>query len=309
MDKEKIAIDRLKTASELSLQYYKQPLVITDSGGKDSAVCLRLAQNAGIPYEVQHNHTTADAPETVWHVRETFRGLELAGVPCQINYPTYKGRRVSMWSLIPQKLMPPTRIVRYCCDVLKEQGGKNRFITTGVRWQESTRRKNERAAFESLPKNKEKKMLLTDCDDKRMLFENCQIRAKRVCNPIIDWTTDDVWDYIQDQQIKTNPLYCEFGRVGCIGCPMAGKHGREIEFARWPTYKQSYIRAFGKMLRERERRGKVDSTWRIGTGATDVFNWWMEYDILPGQIDIFEDSTEIRHSAKQQPRPYPVRRQ
>lgn len=287
-DKEQVAIERIKIASELSLQYYKQPLVITDSGGKDSAVCLRLAKNAGIPYEVQHNHTTADAPETVRYVRETFRELELDGVPCQINYPIYKGQRVSMWSLIPQKLMPPTRLVRYCCDILKEQGGRNRFITTGVRWEESSRRKNGRSAFEKISRSKENKMLLTDDDDKRMLFENCKLRAKRVCNPIIDWTTEDVWNYIQDQKIRVNPLYCEFGRVGCIGCPMAGKHGRELEFLRWPKYKQSYIRAFGKMLQERERRGKVDGSWRTGTEAMDVFNWWMEYDILPGQVDILE---------------------
>lgn len=48
MDKEQKAIERLRTASEMSLAYYKQPLVITTSGGKDSDVCLKLAENAGI---------------------------------------------------------------------------------------------------------------------------------------------------------------------------------------------------------------------------------------------------------------------
>jgi hypothetical protein len=28
--------------------------------------------------------------------------------------------------------------------------------------------------------------------------------------------------------------------------------------------------------------------WRAGTTGVDIFNWWMEYDILPGQIDLFE---------------------
>lgn len=32
-----------------------------------------------------------------------------------------------MWNLIPKKLMPPTRLVRYCCDVLKETAGKKRL--------------------------------------------------------------------------------------------------------------------------------------------------------------------------------------
>ena len=39
-----IAIERLKTASEMILKYYKQPLVICISGGKDSSVITELAR-------------------------------------------------------------------------------------------------------------------------------------------------------------------------------------------------------------------------------------------------------------------------
>ena len=120
MDVEKRAIERLKTASEMSLQVYGQPLIITTSGGKDSGVCVRLAQAAGIPFEVLHNHTTADAPETVKFIRDEFYRLELSGIKCKIQYPVYKGKRTSMWELIPQKLLPPTRLMRYCCSVLKK---------------------------------------------------------------------------------------------------------------------------------------------------------------------------------------------
>ena len=44
MDIEQTAIERLKMASEMSLRLYKQPLVITYSGGKDSDVLLHLAE-------------------------------------------------------------------------------------------------------------------------------------------------------------------------------------------------------------------------------------------------------------------------
>lgn len=131
---------------------------------------------------------------------------------------------------------------------------------------------------------------MNDNDEKRMDFENCSLKAKRVCNPIIDWSDKDVWDYIESEHITTNPLYqCGFTRVGCIGCPMAGKHGREREFLRYPTYKIAYIRAFDRMIKERRRRGKVQGTWGIGTTGIDVFNWWMEYDVLVGQM-MFEDN-------------------
>lgn len=286
-DLEHIAIERLKAASEMSLAHYGQPLVITDSGGKDSSVCKELAIRSGIPFEIMHNHTTADAPETVRFVRQEAKRLEELGIKYDINMPMYKGKRVSMWSLIPQKLMPPTRLVRYCCAVLKETGGASRFIATGVRWAESTKRKNNRGIYEKIGSSVQNKVILNnDNDDKRQLFENCRLKGKRVVNPIVDWKDEDVWSFLEDAKKPVNPLYGEgWCRVGCVGCPMAGKRGREAEFLRWPKYQGLYTQAFERMILERERKGKLDGRWRMGTTGQDVFNWWMEYDILPGQID------------------------
>lgn len=286
MDKIDTAVARLRSASEMSQWYYGKPLLLTYSGGKDSDACLELAEIAGIPFEVQHSHTTADAPETVRHVRQKFRVLELEGVHCEIAYPVYKGRRTSMWDLIPQKLMPPTRLARYCCEILKEGAGADRWIVTGVRWAESAARKNSRGKFEAIGTKDKRVILNNDNDDLRRLTETCAAKNKRVVNPIIDWSDSDVWDLLRDRQTACNPLYCEFGRVGCVGCPMAGRKGREREFFRWPTYRRSYIAAFDRMLAQRSRLEKETYGWPTGL---DVYNWWMEYDVLPGQMDIWEE--------------------
>lgn len=288
MDLEKTAIERLKLASEMSLTYYEQPLIVTYSGGKDSDVCLELAKRAGIPFEVQHSHTTADAPETVHHIRQKFKGLDETGIKCSITHPYYKGQRVSMWSLIPIKLMPPTQLVRYCCDVLKEQDGKNRMITTGVRWSESTKRANGRSIYETIAKRRENKIVLSnDNDDTRQLFENCSLKAKRVVNPIIDWTDSDVWKFINAEKVCTNPLYqCGFDRVGCVGCPMAGRK-RYSDFRRYPKYKQMYINAFDRVVLARKAAGKAnEGQWSTGYG---MFKWWMREN--PDQVimDGWED--------------------
>ena len=286
MDKEQKSIARLKEAALMSEMYYQKPLLVTTSGGKDSDVCIALALAAGIDIEVQHNHTTADAPETVYHVRDTFKQLEDKGIKCTVNWPTYKGSPVTMWSLIPQKLMPPTRTVRYCCSVLKEQGGVGRMITTGVRWSESVSRQNKRGIYESMPHDFSKKIIINnDNDDKRRLFENCKLQAKRICNPIIDWTDRDVWEYILAEKIPVNPLYaCGYHRVGCIGCPMAGRKMRLREFGRYPTYQRAYLRAFEKMLEMRAARGKLDGSWRAGTTGEEVFRWWMQDCNIAGQM-------------------------
>ena len=290
-DLEQLAIERLKTASDLSLQYYGQPLVITDSGGKDSSVVKELALRSGIPFEIMHNHTTADAPETVRFVRQEAKRFEDLGIKYTINMPMYKGKLTSIWSLIAQKLMPPTRLVRYCCAVLKETGGAGRFIATGVRWAESTSRKNGRGIYEKNGDTNHRIILNNDNDDRRLLFENCRLKSKRTVNPIIDWKEDDVWDFLGDGKSPVNPLYGEgWCRVGCVGCPMAGKPTREFQFSRWPKYKNLYLLAFRNLLEERAVRGAYTS-WQT---PEEVFNWWMEYDVLPGQIDLFDESEELQ---------------
>lgn len=100
MDQEKKAIERIKMASELSLHHYEKPLVCAYSGGKDSDVLLELFKRSGVPFEVNHSHTTVDAPQTVYHVRNKFKELEERGVNCRIHMPVYKGKRVTMRILI-----------------------------------------------------------------------------------------------------------------------------------------------------------------------------------------------------------------
>lgn len=282
-DLETVATERLKAAADMSLRLFKQPLVITYSGGKDSDVLLHLAEISGIPFEVLHSLTTADAPETVRHVYETLKRLEGKGIKCTVGkHAQPDGSRVTMWNLIPRKLMPPTRLVRYCCAELKEGGGEGRFIATGVRWAESTARKKNRGTLEVLATTGRKNslVLLDDNDEKRRLFETCQLKGQRVVNPIIDWQEADVLDYAAAEKIRMNPLYCEgFRRVGCIGCPMASS-SRIMEFARYPKFKAAYIRAFDKMLARRIAKGKDAHSWRSGV---DVFHWWMEDGVLPGQ--------------------------
>lgn len=279
-DLEQTAIERLRAASDMSLRLFEKPLVITYSGGKDSDVLLHLARASDIPFEVLHSLTTADAPETVRHVYDTFHRLEEKNVKCTVDkHVQPDGSRVTMWNLIQKKLMPPTRLIRYCCAVLKEGGGKDRFIATGVRWAESTARKR-RGGLEVLTSKPQSKLILSnDNDEDRRLFETCQLKGKRVVNPIIDWKDNEVLDYAAIEKIPMNPLYCEgFHRVGCVGCPMASK-ARTMEFARYPRIKAAYIRAFDRMLEERRKRS-LPCQWQSGV---DVFHWWMEDGVLPGQ--------------------------
>ena len=288
-DLESKAIERIKAASEMSLHHYGKPLVCTYSGGKDSDVLLELFRRSGIPFEVHHSHTTADAPETVYHIRKVFRDLELQGIKCYLEMPMFKGERTSMWALIPERKIPPTRNRRYCCSILKETGCKNRFIATGVRWDESVAR-SERESYEIINRKKEYRinvsdeiMLMNDNSEKRKMIEKCEMKAKACVNPIIDWEHGDIWRYIHANKIEMNPLYENgYHRVGCIGCPMAGKK-RYKEFADYPTFKTAYIHAFQRMVERRLVSTGSENEWKCGES---VFRWWMEDKNIEGQMKL-----------------------
>ena len=190
-----------------------------------------------------------------------------------------------MWSLIPMKKFPLTRLQRFCCQICKEKSCRDRFISTGVRWAESTKRKNSREVFENFFSDPSKKVILNnDNDEQRMLFESCTLKGKRICNPIVDWWDSDVWEYICSERLEINLFYdMGFYRVGCLGCPMAGKN-RWTDFRLFPTYQRAYIRSFGKML-DAIHAGGGKTKWKT---AEDVFSWWMEAEIIEGQMSLFD---------------------
>lgn len=282
IEKEKRAIQYLR-----SFEPEEEPYYLCYSGGKDSDAIRILAQLAGVKHECKHNLTTVDAPETVRYVRETI-GKE------NINYP-----KESMWQLIVRKRMPPTRIARYCCEVLKERGGEGRLKITGVRWSEGAARKKNRGLVNVIGKEKtmRKKLaedkvnfLLTpkggvvlsaDNTKERRFVEYCYRTTETTINPIVDWTDKDVWEFLHHYGCTSNPLYqCGYKRIGCIGCPMAGRRQMKTELAAYPKYREAYIRAFDRMLERRKADG-LPTEWIDGE---HVMRWWVGDD--PNQITI-----------------------
>lgn len=133
----------LKLAADMAMEYYNEPLIIAYSGGKDSDVLLHLSESCLKPseFEVLNGHTTVDAPQTVRHIRDTFKRLNEKGVKTTIDYhKKADGTNETMWSLIIRKVMPPTRIVRHCCKALKETTTPHRLCALGVRAAESSKR-------------------------------------------------------------------------------------------------------------------------------------------------------------------------
>lgn len=258
-DKVQMAIDRLRN--------FEPPdgYRVAFSGGKDSQCIYHPAKQAGVKFDAHYAVTSVDPPELIYFIRRQYPDVAF-------DIPHDKdGKRISMWSLIADHSMPPTVRVRYCCANLKESAGAGRLVVTGVRWAESTKRKNSRHFVDV------NKMMYYNDDnaETRKMVESCYKQRRMTLNPIIDWTDEDVWEYLNDVvKVDHCELYDQgFRRLGCIGCPMAPTHRRRADFERWPKYKALYLKAFGQMLEMRKVKKLETSNWET---PEDVMKWWLE---------------------------------
>lgn len=302
-EKVKKSIERLKAFCPEEGYY------LAFSGGKDSVVCKALLDMSDCKYDATYSVTSVDPPELVRFIKNQHSDVQRA-VPRYseaIKAIELRGKPITMWNLIPMKRFPPTRWSRYCCQYLKESGGDGRMVVTGVRWAESASRaashgavtiRNGANTIDDRTNFKETKFggVITNNDntETRRVVETCYKRHKTTVNPIIEWNNEEVWQFIKTNGIPYCELYDEgFTRLGCVGCPLASTKEREKELFRWSKFKGSYLYAFSRMLQARLKNNDPFNLYgNTFETATDVFNWWMRYDVLPGQIDWFEDYEE-----------------
>ena len=280
LDKVELAIKRLK-AFEPPEGYY-----LAFSGGKDSQCVYHLAQMAGVKFDAHYNVTSVDPPELVQFIKDHYPDVHR-------DYPRDKdGNVVTMWNLIPAERMPPTRLVRYCCEVLKETNGRGRYTVTGVRQAESANRKRNQGVI-TIPNADDKLQeelenmganftqtprggVVLNYDDStgRRMSEHCIRTGKVLINPIIDWEEEDVWEFLNMNGLEHCCLYDEgLTRLGCIGCPMKNAKGQRKDFERWKKYEGFYLKAFQRMIDVRKQRGLNTETWNTPEA---VMKWWLQ---------------------------------
>ena len=230
--KVKRAIRLLQSASKIAKKH-GQPLEICYSCGKDSEVILELAKMAQIEYRAIYKVTTIDPPGTIKHAIE--KGVELVRP------------KETFFQLIRRKGLP-SRKIRFCCQELKEYKILD-YAVVGIRAEESAKRK-------------ERYKEPTQC----RIYQNKDEVEQYL--PILNWTNQDVADFIEERGIKCHPLYYDENgrfdvtrRLGCMCCPLASKRKRIIEFQKHPVMVRQYIRNasiyFDNHYKNTNRAGKT----------------------------------------------------
>ena len=214
------AIKLIQSASKIAAANGCPQLEVAYSGGKDSDVILELTKMAGVPYRAIYHNTTIDPSGTIKHAKE--RGAEMV-MP-----------KKTFFQLVEEKGMP-TRFQRFCCQYLKEVKTLD-YAIVGIRREESPKRAK---------RYKEPEYCRTFSKD---------VKARHYL-PILEWTTQDVEDFIKERGIKCAPVYYdEQGkfhverRLGCMCCPLASKNLRLEDFKRHPNMVKAYARAGKKYM-------------------------------------------------------------
>lgn len=238
---------------------------LATSFGKDSIVIQRLCDEAGVKYDAHTSVTGIDPPPLIQFGRKYYPDVERV-------YP-----HTSMWRLIEKNGMPPMRHIRYCCAALKEGAGTNRFCVMGMRAEESIRRAN---AWAPATRKGGDRLRMFDNDDIAKQVQSCAVQGTLIISPLYYWTKTVLWNFIRDRKMPYCELYDQgFDRLGCIGCPMAKRCEREMEFARWPKFRDAYIRAFQRLIDAGRRSNK---TWKCGE---EMMEWWLDDTTHEKQID------------------------
>lgn len=292
-DKIVYSVNLIRKAEKLALAYDQvNGYYNTFSGGKDSQVLYHLMQIAGVKHATHMNLTSVDPPEVIRFVRTEYSDVELIKP------------KDSIFNLAVKRKFLPTMISRWCCAEYKEKSGAGKVTTIGIRHAESVRRskRNEveisskkfSGTLEELDEFREERnakkrrgrkpaveINITNAKGERVL--GC-IHGKEslLISPIIHWTEDDVWTFLNTLGITHCVLYDEGRkRIGCINCPMASEKQLKKESKRWPHVKRNWLRAIKKIRAE----GGYSKKGLFGTICQDLGGVFSSSDHLNEELE------------------------
>lgn len=252
------SVELIRKAEPLALAYDPEDgFFNTFSGGKDSQCLYHIVKMAGVKFKTHMNLTSVDPPEVIRFVKTEYPDVVLAKP------------KDSIYNLAIKKDILPTMRVRWCCAEYKEMAGAGKVTLIGIRHSESIRRakrnevevSNHGYSGDLKGLAEYRKQRNSGRKPRKGTFSIINVNGESevgcihgkeslLISPIIEWTEEDVWTFLNTLGIKHCCLYDEgFSRIGCILCPMSQRKQKEVEMKRWPHVKRGWIRAIKAIRR------------------------------------------------------------
>lgn len=198
-------------------------IVVPVSGGKDSQVVLSLALKTGRPIVCVHQNTGYDHPDTYAQIEamEKFYGVTIEHT---------KNKWGGMFGFLEHARYFPNSAARGCTQRLKQEPfaqwlveknycKDNAEIWFGMRSDESKTRGEKYGGI-----TMDDDFTLGDIADFYAQGKRKSLGAISVKLPIVEWTTEQIFDYIAFERAPLNALYGRgHHRVGCYPCLLARK--------------------------------------------------------------------------------------
>lgn len=229
----------------------------TFSGGKDSQCLYHIVKLSGVKYSTYMNLTSVDPPEVLRFVKTQYPDVELIKP------------KMSIYEMAKKKHMLPTRTLRWCCHEFKETSGAGKVTLIGIRKQESVRRAKRKEVSTEIKGKRSEESFDQWSEHEENMVTCVSGKDKILISPILDWSEQDVWDFLNINKIPHCELYDEgYTRIGCICCPMSSNKQKIKEIKNWPHVKRNWLKTI-KWLIDNGYINYNFSDEEIG------FKWWI----------------------------------
>lgn len=218
------SINLMQRAEPMALRYDPDNgFCLAFSGGKDSQALYHIAKMAGVKFHAYFAPTSVDPPELIMFIRRNYPDVEFMTLKESIYKAAVSMRHQTM----------PTRIMRWCCEEFKEVYGAGTVTLIGIRREESVKRSKRNEVEVSSRKFSENFDQFSEHEEKMITCVGGN--DKILVSPMLDWTEEDVWDFLNSQGIEHCELYdLGYKRIGCILCPMGNLKQKMRDMRRYP---------------------------------------------------------------------------
>jgi phosphoadenosine phosphosulfate reductase len=210
---------------EWGLNEFKNKIALASSFSAEDVVLIDIIVKVFNEQRTTNNEQriftidTGRLPQETYEVMERIR--EKYNVNIEIYFPDTNSVEEMVKKYGPNLFYKSVELRQLCCQIRKVEV-LNRALNNLDAWITGLRREQAVTRIE-----------IKKIETEQRTTNNEQRTIVKI-NPLVDWTTQQVWEYIRKNNVPYNKLYDKnYTSIGCQPCTRAVKEGEDIRAGRW----------------------------------------------------------------------------